>query len=183
MQQQTGPLGGPLVVDGTEALVRDRLEERLCVVGDLWFPTRAEMRRWGESPAPLYLRWTRTGGFEIGPRLETIPASRLVPTLRGRVSRTSDGRVAVQARMTWPRVTWYVLIGFIVSLVGWGSWVGWQFSQGETHLGWVLTWAVSTLIVLGGTAVAWRVGRRQLLSELPWLHGVLTSPMVEGEDW
>lgn len=183
MQDTTGPLGGPLVLDGTEALVRDRLEERLCVVGDLWLPTRAEMRRWGQSPAPLYLRWTRTGGFEIGPRLETIPASRLVPTLRGRVTGLVGGRVEVRARMTWPRVTWYVLIGFVVSLVGWGVWVSVQFSAGETHLGWVLTWAMTTGIVLGGAAVAWQVGRRQLLAELPWLHGVLTGPLVEGEDW
>jgi len=176
-------LSEPIVLDGTEAQLRARLEERLCVVGELWLPTRGELKRWGESPAPLYLRWTKAGGFEIGPRMETMPAARLAPTLRGGFRGVGADRIEVHARLAWPRLTRVVLAGFALALAAWGIYVSVELYQGTTHLGWLGAWLVSSALVFGGAAVAWQVGRRQLVGELAWLRTVLTGPLVEGEDW
>ncbi|MFK7928263.1 MAG: hypothetical protein AB8H79_08735 [Myxococcota bacterium] len=177
-------VGEPLMVDGTPAQVRERLEQRLCVIGELWLPTRGEMKRWDVSPAPLYLRWTRAkDGFEIGPRLETMPASRLAPALRGTIRAVGTGRSEFTARVRWPRSTFAVLLTFTAALLAWGGYTVAGLSTGQSHLGWLAVWGMSTAIVHGGAFAAWRWGRGQLLNDLPWLGQVLASPMVEGEDW
>jgi len=177
-------VGEPFVVDGTPAQVRERLEQRLCVIGELWLPTRGEMRRWDVSPAPLYLRWTRVkGGFEIGPRLETMPAARLAPALRGRIRALGTGRSEFTARVRWPRSTAAVLLFFTAVLLGWLGYTTAGLYSGQSHLGWLAVWGMSTVIFCGGTFAAWQWGRGQLLNDLPWLDQVLSSPMVDGEDW
>lgn len=176
-------LDEPVVIDGTVPQIRQRLEDRLMVIGDLWFPTRAEMTRWSGSPSPLYLKWTRGGGFEIGPRLDTMPASRLAPALRGRLEAAETGRVHLRMRLGWPRLTAIVLWSFAVALLGWGIYVAVQLWTGQTHLGWLGAWAVSVLLVHGTAFAAWHYGRGRLMADLPWLQEVLSGPMVEGEDW
>lgn len=170
-------------MEGSTAQVRRRLEDRLCVVGDVWFPTRGEMKRWDASPAPLYLKWTRRGGFEIGPRLDTIPAARLVPVLTGRLTVVGTDRVAMDGRLRWPRLTRLVLLGFSVALAAWGVYTFGRYFAGETHLGWVGAWAASVVAVHGGAAASWVWGRKRLLAELPWLREVLARPIVAGQDW
>ena len=172
----------PIEVDGTAEQVRQRIADRLCEVGDLWFPTRGEMKRWDASASPLYVKWTR-GGFEIGPRLETIPAARLAPALHGRLEASGTGRTRIVVRLGWPRLTTWVLAGFAVALGAWGAYVAVQMVQGTTHLGWVGTWVVSTLLVFGSAGISWRWGRARLLEDLPWLEAVLARPVVVGEDW
>lgn len=177
-------LGGPMVVDGSPEQVRRRLEDRLCVVGELWLPTRGELKSWDVSPAPLYVRWTRqTDGFEIGPRLETIPAARLAPALRGRLRSAGVGRTEVVARLAWPRFTFVVLLAFTLALLVWGGYIVAGLYTGDSHLGWLAVWAMSVAIVNGGALAAWRWGRGQLLAEFPWLQAVLAQSQVDGEDW
>lgn len=174
----------PVVVDGSPEQVRQRLADRLCVIGELWLPTRGELKRWDVSPSPLYLRWTKAAdGFEIGPRLETMPAARLAPALRGRLRPHGTGRTELVARIRWPRFTLLVLIGFTVALGLWGVYAIGGVVTGTNHSGWVAVWAMSVAIVHGGAFLAWRWGKTQLLAELPWLQGVLAQPVVEGEDW
>ena len=47
-----------MVVAGSIAEVRARMEDQLVVIGDLWFPTRGEMKAWHQSPAGFYVKWT-----------------------------------------------------------------------------------------------------------------------------
>lgn len=177
------PLKQAIIAFGSVQQARQRIEDRLCVVGDVWFPTRNEMRRWADSPAPLYVKWTRGDGFEIGPRLETIPAARLVPVLRGRIQTLGQDQFTISARLTWPWLTQLVMLGFAVSLVAWGIFVISDYIEGTTHAGWVGAWAASLVGVHGSAIVAWVWGRRRLRSDLPWLREVLERPIVAGEDW
>lgn len=172
----------PLVVTGTPSQVRHRIEERLCVVTDVWFPTRAEMRSWEASASPLYVKWTRRGGVEIGPRLETMPAARLVPALRGELVSRDTG-VVLDLRLRWPRVTAWILLGFTLALVGWGVDLAIDLQAGRTHLGWVGAWVATLVAVHGGAAIAWFQGRAMLMAELPWLRQALSRTLVDGEDW
>jgi hypothetical protein len=175
--------GFTLELDGTPSQVRERLEERLMVVGDLWLPTRRELRDWSNSVAPLYLRVTRNGAFEVGPRLETIPAARFAPTLRGVLVGTDSGGTRLQTRVRWPRATAFMLYGFTLAVLVWGVAVGWQLYNGQTHLGWLGAVITVFVIVQGSAWLAWTWGRRQLMAEVEWLSQALSRPVVEGEDW
>jgi hypothetical protein len=173
----------PEVVDGTPAQVAGRLVERLFVIGDIWFPTRNEMAAWDRSSAPLYLKWTRRGGFEIGPRLETVPAARIAPVLRGRLLDGGTGRTRIVAHVTFPRLTWGVLGAFTALGALWAAQIGVDLRAGTTHSGWAVACALYFGGILGGAGLAWWWGRRALLAEVPWLTGVLTRPQTEGDDW
>lgn len=170
-------------VRGTPEQVRARLEERLLLIGDLWLPTRRELMDWSASVAPLYVRWTRSGRFEVGPRLETMPAARFAPALRGTLAPSPNGGTRLVGRLRWPLATSVMLWGFTAAVLLWGASVSWQLSQGESHLGWAGAVVVTLLIVHGTAAAAWSWGRRQLLAEVPWLTGTLDRPVVDGEDW
>jgi hypothetical protein len=170
-------------VRGSADDARARLAERLVVVGDLWLPTRAEMGAWHDAAAPLYVRWTRPGGFEIGPRLETIPAARFAPVLRGRFAPGADGSTRLLARWRFPRSTRVVLATFATMVVAWGAVTLFRFATGDTHAGWVGAWAVTALITVAGPAAAWRFGRGELARELPGLRDLLAEERVPAEDW
>ena len=172
-----------LVLDASPEQVRARLAERLFVIGDLWLPTRAELRDWSHSTAPLYVRFTRRGGFEVGPRLETVPAARFAPAMRATLTAARAGRTELHARLRWPVATAVMLWGFTIAVVLWGAAVAWQLWLGDTHLGWAGAVVATLLVVQGSAMAAWSWGRRQLQAELPWLEQTLGRPVVEGEDW
>lgn len=175
--------GLPEVVNGEPAQVAQRLRDRLFVIGDVWFPTRREMLEWDKSQAPLYLKWTRKGGFEIGLRLETVPAARVAPVLRGRLLPHGTGRTRVDARMTFPRLTWGVLATLFLLGVLWGTQIGLDLVNGRTHAGWAVACGLYLGALVGGSALAWAWGRRQLLGEVSWLAEVLSRPAASGDDW
>lgn len=170
-------------VPGSPARVRERLRERLIEIGNLWLPTRRELHDWHDAESPLYLRWTRGGGFEIGPRLETIPAARLAPVLRGRLVADGPAHTRLVARFRFPRATSVALGLLWLMLAGWGVVTLYRFSQGETHAGWVGTWAVSLAIGLVGPGLGWWFGAAELRRELPWLERALSQAPLPEEDW
>ena len=176
-------LGFSLEVDGSPEQVRERLEERLLLIGDLWLPTRRELKDWSHSVAPMYLRWTRSGAFELGPRLETMPAARFAPALRGRLEARPGGGTRLSGSLRWPLATAVMLWGFTAAVLVWGASVVWQLSQGQTHYGWLGAVIVTLLVVQGTAVAAWFWGRSQLLAEVPWLTATLDRPVVDGEDW
>jgi hypothetical protein len=168
---------------GTAREVRAHLDAHLVTVGDLWLPTRAELRRWHESGAPLYVSWTRGGGFEIGARLETIPAARFAPAIRGRLVPGDDGRTRLVGRVVFPRSTLVVLALFAVMVAGWGVVTWTRFAAGETHAGWVGAWAVTALVTSVAPAIAYVAGRPELERELAHLRRVLDEAPHADEEW
>jgi len=170
-------------IPGSPRQVRERLRERLVEINDLWLPSRAELHRWHDAGAPLYVRFGRTGTFEIGPRLETMPASRFSPAWRGEVRAAPDGRTSLVASLRFPRSTEIVLSLFALMVLGWGAVTLTRFAAGETHAGWVGAWGVTALITVLGPAAAWRFGKAELERELPWLEQALADAPLPDEDW
>lgn len=168
---------------GTPSQVRDRLRERLVEISDLWLPSRAELHRWHDAGAPLYVRFGRGATFEIGPRLETMPASRFSPAWRGELRPAPGGGTVLMASLRFPRSTQVVLALFALMVVGWGAVTLTRFSAGDTHAGWVGAWAVTALITLVGPAIAWRFGKSELERERTWLAQALADTPAPDEDW
>ncbi|TVQ94067.1 MAG: hypothetical protein EA397_02855 [Deltaproteobacteria bacterium] len=168
---------------GTPQEVRERLNARLMVVGNLWLPTRRELHDWHDAPAPLYLSWSRGDVFEIGPRLETMPAARLAPVYRGRLIADGSDHTRLVASLRWPLFTLTVLGLLWIMLAGWGVATLTSYSQGTTHLGWVGAWGVSSLIATVGPALGWWYGAAELSQEQPWLEQALSQAPLPDEDW
>lgn len=173
-----------VLAEATQAprAVRRRLTERLVHIGNLWLPTRAEMRIWHRAGAPLYVCWSGQDHFEIGPRLETMPAARFVPVYAGRLE-PFEGGTRLVGRVRMPRATRWIFALLALMMVAWGVVTLARFAQGDTHAGWVGTWAVSTLIALGGPQLARGFGRRELERELPWLRAAVADAPDPDEDW
>jgi hypothetical protein len=166
-------------IPASVAVVRDHLTRTLFEVGDLWLPTRGELHRWHESVSPLYIRWVRHDIFEIGPRLETLPAARLAPVLRGTLRPTPVDHTAFSGRLSLPRSTLIVYGLVALMMAGWGAVTLTQFSLGATHAGWVGTWVVSVVILIGGPGAAFWFGRRELTRALPWLEESIQHMEIE----
>lgn len=173
-----------IVVPTTTEGLHRRLNERLCPIGDVWFPTRAEMDRWDESDSPLYVRWIDRSRFEIGPRLDTVPSARFVPVWHFRIVNSEPGgnRTVLHFKTTWTRITWVVFGLLLAGLVGWG-WTLVSDMQQENFIGWATVWFLSMAAVGGGCLTAWIWGKRRLLEEADWLKTILERVDVAGEDW
>lgn len=168
---------------GTPRQVRERLRERLVEISDLWLPSRAELHRWHDAGAPMYVRFGRGESLEIGPRLETMPASRFSPTWRCQLRAAAGGGTEIVGSLRFPWSTQIVLALFAIMVAGWGAVTLLRFANGETHAGWVGAWTVTALITLVGPAAAWRYGRAELERERPWLQQALADAPLPDEDW
>ncbi|MFT7517894.1 MAG: hypothetical protein ACI9MC_000018 [Kiritimatiellia bacterium] len=173
-----------VVVSASLTEVRQRLESGLVVVGDVWFPTRREMQVWHQSGASFYVKWTRSQGFEIGPRLETVPAARFAPALLGKLESVGRLQTRVTFRFGFPRFTRWLVGGFVLVNLVWIARVVSDLSLGLTHTGWLGASVVTLLVVVLGSTVAYVWGKGEVRRRMPELLRVLRGEhVVDGEDW
>lgn len=172
-----------MVVDGTPAEVRERLDRMLLGIGSVWFPTLAELDRWYGSTMPLYVRWLGEQRFEIGPRLGSMRVARLAPVLRGAIEPTDDGRSRLSWRLGWSPFSLAVLGAWSVAIAAWAVVLVPRLAAGEASPLTLVTWVLLAALTWGTALVTWRQGREALEGRLLWLREQLATRTVPGEDW
>lgn len=170
-------------VAGSPEEVRNRLSRALVVVGDVWFPNRREIGAWLDASTPLYVKWTRSGGFEIGPRLPTMAAARLCPVARGHLVDVGSGQTRLDFRLRFPRFTEWVFAGWMLALTGWGFALVQQLGAGEAPWRWFVFWALLGVATLGAAILGWRTGRQTLDASADFLQRAAARSDALDEDW